>query len=100
MGPHRDHFRIHGLSPLPGRGSEESLTADEHDDPKAKELKERLTGTQSRMTELTADTPVFGGEDQSHAERMRAFIERLVQKLRELFEAIRNAVRGASHAEP
>lgn len=82
------------------RASEEMLSADIDENPGHKKAKDRLDASKNNMELKTAESPVFGGESESHAERFRAAIEAILKSIRELFQAVRNKVSGeeVSHA--
>lgn len=83
-----------------GRGSEELLNpetgpgeSDEYDS-----IRDRIEGTQAKMADLVTQSPVFGGEEKSHAQKFRDAIERIAKKIEELLERVSEFIRGRNAA--
>lgn len=83
-----------------GRGSEELLNPetapgenDEYD-----RMRERFEGTREKMSELVTQSPVFAGEEKSHAERFREAVERIAKKIQEVLESVAEFIRGRNPA--
>lgn len=83
------------------RGSEELLSADVEENPHHRKAKNRVDATMGKMEELAGETPVFGGETQSHAERLKASVQAILERLREILQTVKEKVfGGAEHATP
>ena len=83
-------------------GSEELLSADVDGNPNHRKAKDRIDATRAKMEELSGETPVFGGETESHAERLKAAFEAIMERLRELLAVVREKIFGqdTTHANP
>lgn len=76
------------------RGSEEVLSPDSDGSPEHKKLRERFEGTKEKMGELVSESPVFGGDELSHAEKFRLAVQRILEKVQAMVRSIVNLVRG------
>lgn len=83
-------------------GNEELLGADVDGNPNHMKAKSRIDATKDKMEEKAADSPVFGGESESHAERLRAAVQAIIERIKEVLQAVRQKVFGgeAEHAAP
>ena len=83
-------------------GTEELLGADVEGNPSHKKAKERIDASLEAMEGKTAQTPVFGGETESHAERLKASAGAIMERIKELFHAVGQRFSGAEadHAAP
>lgn len=83
-------------------GSEELLSVDVDADPSHQKAKERFEASKELMQSKSAETPVFGGEEESHAQRLKEAIEAIAKRIREILEAVRQKVFGGEveHASP
>lgn len=83
-------------------GSEELLSVDVDADPSHQKAKERFEASKELMQSKSAETPVFGGEEESHAQRLKEAIEAIAKRIREILEAVRQKVFGGEveHANP
>lgn len=83
-------------------GSEEMLGADVDGNPNHRKAKARIDATKDKMEEKTSDSPIFGGESESHAERLKAAVQAIIERIREVLQAVRQKVFGgeAEHAAP
>lgn len=77
-----------------GNGREELLSADVDENPAQLRAKRRIEASEDRMQEMTKMSPLFGGESQSHAERLREALENIVERLRELVASMREKIMG------
>lgn len=75
-------------------GSEELLNADLEDNPNMRKAKNRVEATKGKMEELAGQTPVFGGETQSHAERLQAAVQAIMERLKEMLMSVRDKIFG------
>ena len=84
------------------RGTEELLGADVEGNPSHKKAKERIDASLEAMEGKTAQTPVFGGETESHAERLKASVAAIIERIKEFFHAVGQRFSGAEadHAAP
>ncbi|ANN80888.1 hypothetical protein [Bordetella flabilis] len=82
-----------------GRGSEELLNLETGQNPDYDDMRMRFEGTREKMEGLVTQSPVFAGEQKSHAERFREAIERIALKIREMLEGVAEFLRGRN-AEP
>lgn len=83
-----------------GNGREELLSADVDENPAQRRAKERIEASEDKMQELTKMSPLFGGESQSHSQRLREVLDKIMERLRELVASMREKVMGVSHATP
>lgn len=83
-------------------GTEELLGADIEGNPSHKKAKERIEASLAAMEGKTAQTPVFGGESESHAERLKAAVAAIIERIKEFFHAVGQRFSGAEadHAAP
>ena len=83
-------------------GTEELLGADVEGNPSHKKAKERIEASLAAMEGKTAQTPVFGGESESHAERLKAAVAAIMERIKEFFHAVGQRFSGAEadHATP
>ena len=83
-------------------GTEELLGADVEGNPSHKKAKERIDASLEAMEGKTAQTPVFGGETESHAERLKASVAAIIERIKEFFHAVGQRFSGAEadHAAP
>ena len=83
-------------------GTEELLGADVEGNPSHKKAKERIEASLAAMEGKTAQTPVFGGESESHAERLKAAVAAIMERIKEFFHAVGQRFSGAEadHAAP
>ena len=83
-------------------GNEELLGADVDGNPNHMKAKRRIDATKDKMEEKAADSPVFGGESESHAERLKAAVQAIIERIKEVLQAVRQKVFGgeAEHAAP
>lgn len=83
-------------------GTEELLGADIEGNPSHKKAKERIEASLAAMEGKTAQTPVFGGESESHAERLKAAVAAIMERIKEFFHAVGQRFSGAEadHAAP
>lgn len=81
--------------------AEELMNADMSDEKNVK-ARNKVDASKDKMQTLAAETPVFGGETESHAERLKAAIEAIIARVRELLEAVgaKFTGGGAEHAAP
>lgn len=82
-----------------GRGQEELLNPETEGNPHFEALRDRLDNSHGRMQKNTANTPLFEGEDKSHAEKLRETIQRIMEKLKEIAKDFVNMVRGKKGAD-
>lgn len=75
--------------------SEELLTADLDEKPNLRKAKNRVEATKDRMEEMAGQTPVFGGESQSHAERLSAAVQAIMERLKDMLMSVRDRLFGA-----
>ncbi len=80
-------------------GNEELLGADVDSNPNHMKAKNRIDATKDKMMEKTADSPVFGGESESHAERLREAVRAIIERIKEMFQAVRQKVFGGGEPE-
>lgn len=83
-------------------GSEELLGADVEGNPNHKKAKSRIEATKDVMEAKAAESPVFGGESESHAERLKAAVQAIMERIKEILHAVGQRFTGteASHAAP
>ena len=83
-------------------GNEDLLGADVDGNPNHMKAKSRIDATKDKMEEKAADSPVFGGESESHAERLKAAVQAIIERIKEVLQAVRQKVFGgeAEHAAP
>ena len=83
-------------------GTEELLGADIEGNPSHKKAKERIEASLASMEGKTAQTPVFGGESESHAERLKAAVAAIMERIKEFFHSVGQRFSGAEadHATP
>lgn len=82
-----------------GRGQEELLNPETGGNPHFEALRDRLDQTRERMKKSTANTPLFEGEERSHAEKLRETILRIMEKLKEIARDFVSLVRGKGGAD-
>lgn len=82
-----------------GRAQEELLNPETEGNPHYENLKERLGKSSDRMHKNASQVPAFEGEDQSHIDRLKEAMLRLVERLKEMAERFVNFVRGKSSAK-
>ncbi len=82
-----------------GRGSEELLSPDGGENAEHEAMRSRFEGTREKMEELVGQSPVFAGEEASHAQRFKAAVERIAQRIREVVERVTDFIRGRSASE-
>lgn len=82
--------------------SAEELMAADMSDEKNMKARNKVDASKDKMQALAAETPVFGGETESHAERLKAAIEAIIERVRELLAAVgaKFTGGGADHAAP
>ena len=80
-------------------GNEELLGADVDGNPNHMKAKARIDATKDKMEEKTADSPIFGGESDSHAERLREAVRAIIERIKEMFQAVRQKVFGSGEPE-
>lgn len=76
------------------RSWEELRSADVDENPKHRDAKTRVEATQDKMAALTALSPVFGGEKESHAQRFGEAMEAVMARMRELTAMVIDKLRG------
>ena len=83
-------------------GSEELLGADVEGNPNHKKAKSRIEATKDAMEAKAAESPVFGGESESHAERLKAAVQAIMERIKEILHAVGQRFTGteAGHAAP
>lgn len=81
-----------------GRGSEELLNVETGQNPDYEGMRDRFEGTREKMEELVGQSPVFAGEEKSHAERFREAVERIAKRIQEMLERVAQFIRGRSAA--
>lgn len=81
--------------------AEELMNAD-MTDPKTMKARNKVDASKDKMQELAAETPVFGGETESHAERLKAAIQAIIERVREMLQAVGAKFTGGGqeHAAP
>lgn len=79
-----------------GRGSEELLNPETGQSPDYEDMRDRFEGTREKMEELVGQSPVFAGEEKSHADRFRETVERIAQRIKEMLERVAEFIRGRS----
>lgn len=83
------------------RSMQELETADLDGNPKHRDAQDRVEAAQEKMSELTALSPVFAGERQSHAERFTQALNELLERLRNRIAMVLDKTFGrASHDSP
>ena len=78
-----------------GRAREELLTADVDENPQHKKAKQRVAEAEDKMQEMAAQTPIFGGESESHSNRLKEALQAILERLREIAAAVRERVFGS-----
>lgn len=78
-----------------GRAKEELLNPETEGNPHYEKLKDRIGKSSERMHKNASETPAFEGE-QSHIEKLKEAMERIVEKLKEMAQNFVNFVRGKS----
>ncbi|OGQ72664.1 MAG: hypothetical protein A2W73_07875 [Deltaproteobacteria bacterium RIFCSPLOWO2_12_55_13] len=83
-------------------GTEELLGADVEGNPGHKKARNRIEATKDAMEAKAAESPVFGGESESHAERLKAAVEAIMERIKEILHAVGQRFSGAEadHAAP
>lgn len=83
-------------------GNEELLGADVDGNPNHAKAKARIDATKDKMEEKTAESPIFGGESESHAERLKAAVQAIIERIKEILQAVRQKAFGGEveHASP
>jgi methyl-accepting chemotaxis protein len=76
------------------RGVEEFQNPETDQNPEYDALRERFETTRTKMGDLVGQSPVFAGEDKSHAERFREAMDRIAKKIKEILERVTEFVRG------
>lgn len=80
--------------------SEELLTADLDENPNLRKARNRVDATKDRMEEMAGQTPVFGGETHSHAERLAAAVQAIMERLKEMLMSVRDRIFGGREHGP
>ena len=80
--------------------SEELLTADLEEKPHLRKAKNRVEATKDRMEEMAGQTPVFGGETQSHAERLSAALQAVMERLKDMLMSVRDRLLARQDSGP
>ena len=82
-------------------GTEELMNAD-MGNPDSVKARKKVEASKEKMEGLAAQTPVFGGETESHAERLKAAIEAVIERVREMLQAVGQKLFGGGndHAAP
>lgn len=83
-------------------GTEELLGADVEGNPNHKKAKNRIEATKDAMASKASESPVFGGESESHAERLKAAVEAIMERIKDVLHAVGQRFTGAEadHAAP
>ena len=74
--------------------SEELLSAELDSNPSHKKAKDRIDQSNKKMQELTGQTPIFEGEEKSHAEALKDRIKEITEKIAEMFKNIKARLTG------
>lgn len=82
-----------------GRAQEELLNPEQEGNPHHDSLKDRLDKAQGKMQQNTARIPAFDGDDNSHAEKLREIIAKVMEKIKEFATGVVNAIRGKKTAD-
>jgi|GEM_PF-2447436 len=81
------------------RAQEELLNLETRGDPLFESLRDRLDNAHGRMQKNTANTPLFEGEDKSHAQKRHESTQRIMEKLKEITKDFVNMGRVNAQAD-
>lgn len=86
-----------------GRAQEEVLSPEQHGSPHYAGLKERMQRTHQSMEEKTAALPAFENEkgqlEQSHFEKLKAAVEAIMEKIKEVAQEFMAMLRGGKKGD-
>ncbi|WP_323025774.1 hypothetical protein [Castellaniella sp.] len=82
-----------------GRGSEELLNPEVGQDAEHEAMRDRFEGTREKMEELVGQSPVFAGEEKSHATRFQEAVERIARRIQEMLARVTEFIQGRTAPE-